>query len=1414
MARRVGEGSPEPLGVTPDADGVNVAVFSAHAGAVEFCLFDDEGGRELERIDLPARTGDVFHAHIADVAAGARYGLRAHGPYAPAAGHRFNAAKLLLDPYAQAIDRRFALHSSMFGFRDGDPFAEGAFDATDSAPFMPKAIVGVPASAPSGRPARAWADTLIYELHVRGFTMRHPDIPAPLRGTFAGLAHPAAIDHLARLGVTAVEIMPAAAWIDERHLPALGLGNYWGYNPVAFMAPDPRLAPGGWEEIATAVAALHGAGIEVVLDVVLNHSGESDSFGPTVSLRGLDNASYYRLRPDDPARYIDDAGCGNCLALDHPQVLRLALDALRAWVERTGIDGLRFDLATALGRRPAGFDPAAPLLAAIDQDPLLRRLKLIAEPWDIGPGGYQLGAFPPGWGEWNDRFRDDVRRFWRGDQGQLGSLATRLAGSSDVFARPGRRPSRSVNFIVAHDGFTLADLVAHERKHNKANGESNRDGTNDNLSWNNGAEGPTADGAVAAARRRDQRALLATLLLARGTPMLAMGSELGQSQGGNNNAYAQDNGTAWLDWDAADRELFAFACGAVAARRDHPALRGDRFLTGRPFDASGLPDVEWRTADGRPMESGDWESPSADVLVMAVAASGGEEGPTDRVIVALNRGRSPADVTLPPPRPGWGWETILDSAGEDPPASPAAGNHVGVGPRAVVAVAERPVARRGRGVPSDLLASVSQAAGIAGEWWDIAGTRHLVSDGTKRALLAAMGLPAETANQARESCHRLAEDRDLRPLPHALTARAGVPFQAPLAFSRGTGGNPVWLCIEGEDGVQQRIRAGAEANAAAVALDGRAFDRRRAELPPLAAGRYWLWREDRPEVGCALLVSPEKCHIPASIEAGARLFGIAAHLYTLRRDGDQGIGDFTTLGDLAEAAARQGAAVIGLNPLHALFPWQRERASPYHPSDRRFLDPIYIDLARLDALSGVAAAHGPLTARASEIAALSGSDRVDYAGVWTLKKAILEESFAAFEELARRQPEAPPIRDFNAFVTAGGPALRRFAIFETIAAEHPGEAWQGWPAELRDADDPAVEEFAVRHEHELVFHQYLQWLCERQFAAAAERAGSAGMAIGFYRDLAVGAAPDGAEAWTNARHIARGAWIGAPPDPFAAEGQIWHLPPYDPHALARAGFAPFAELLAANMRHAGALRIDHVMGLARLFWIPDGAKGSDGAYVAYPRDDLLGQLALESVRARCLVVGEDLGTVPGNLREALDEAAVLSYRVLWFERDGLSFRRPATYPRRAVACVSTHDLPTLAGWWDGAEIAERSALGLAAATETAQARAARENEKGALLAALQDEGIATAGIDPAEPCDLSLMAAVHDFLGRTPSAIVMAQADDLAGERVGVNLPGTDAERPNWRRKIAKPVSALLEGEASDAILGRLREARGATGLR
>ncbi|PBB70251.1 glycogen debranching enzyme GlgX [Mesorhizobium sp. WSM4312] len=636
------------LGATVTREGIRFAVWSSSARRLWVSIFDGQGNRELDRLELQPEGEGVHALFVPGLASGTRYGFRADGDYAPERGLWFDPDKLLTDPYAVEIDRPYAYHWRLAARRN-----EGA----DTAPLMPKTLAkavpeAVPVLPPLFRPGG-----LIYEVPVRAFTKLHPDIPPARRGTIAALAHPVVIEHLQRLGVSAVELMPVTASIDERHLPPLGLSNAWGYNPVTFMALDPRLAPGGLGELRDTVAALRKAGIGAILDLVFNHTGESDRLGPTLSLRGLDNQAYYRHQPD--GRLVNDTGTGNTVACDHPAVRDMVLDTLRHFVCNAGVDGFRFDLAPVLGRVDGVFDPAAPLLAAIAGDPVLADRVLVAEPWDIGPDGYQLGNFPPRFLEWNDRYRDDARRFWRGDAGAVGALATRLAGSSDVFGKAGQPASRTLNFIAAHDGMTLADIVAYERKHNAANGEQNRDGHNDNLSWNNGAEGETDSTAITRARFDDQCALLATLFASRGTIMLTAGDEFGRSQKGNNNAYAQDNAITWLDWAGRDQALERYASALGMLRRTVPALSDTDFLTGQPADATGIPDVAWLTETGMPLAETDWNDPARHRLVMLLGDAGG-----DRLAVMINGDRRQCVFTLPV-REGFRWQPAIETQAID-----------------------------------------------------------------------------------------------------------------------------------------------------------------------------------------------------------------------------------------------------------------------------------------------------------------------------------------------------------------------------------------------------------------------------------------------------------------------------------------------------------------------------------------------------------------------------------------------------------------------------------------------------------------------------------------------------------------------------------------------------------------------------
>ncbi|NNB36831.1 glycogen debranching protein GlgX, partial [Pseudomonas fragi] len=603
---RIREGLPFPLGATWDGLGVNFALFSANASKVELCLFDAAGEVELERIELPEYTDETFHGYLPDAHPGQVYGYRVYGPYEPENGHRFNHHKLLIDPYAKQLVGELKWSEALFGYTIGHPDADLSFDERDSAPFVPKCKVVDPAHTwgHDRRLSVPWERTIFYEAHVRGISMRHPAVPDALRGTFAGLMVDEVVEHITDLGVTSVELLPVHAFVNDQHLLQKGMTNYWGYNSIAFFAPDPRyLASGKIAEFKETVAHLHKAGLEVILDVVYNHTAEGNEQGPTLSMRGIDNASYYRLMPDDKRYYINDSGTGNTLDLSHPCVLQMVTDSLRYWAREMHVDGFRFDLATILGRYHDGFNERHSFLVACRQDPLLRQVKMIAEPWDCGPGGYQVGGFPPGWAEWNDRFRDTVRAFWKGDEGKLAEFAGRMTGSADLFNQRGRRPYSSVNFITAHDGFTLHDLVSYNDKHNEANEENNQDGSNNNISWNHGVEGPTDDPEINALRQRQMRNFMATLFLAQGTPMLVAGDEFARTQHGNNNAYCQDSEIGWINWelDKAGKSLQAFVKRLIKLRLQYPILRRGLFLVGHSVDTHEFKDVTWLAPDGNEM---------------------------------------------------------------------------------------------------------------------------------------------------------------------------------------------------------------------------------------------------------------------------------------------------------------------------------------------------------------------------------------------------------------------------------------------------------------------------------------------------------------------------------------------------------------------------------------------------------------------------------------------------------------------------------------------------------------------------------------------------------------------------------------------------------------------------------------------
>jgi len=667
---------PFPRGAHWDGRGTNFALFSASATRVELCLFDDKGEREQARITLPEHTNQIWHGYMPDVGPGAIYGYRVHGPYEPEVGHRFNPNKLLLDPYAFAHTGQLQWNPAIFGYTM-ESMDDLTFDERDSAPFMPKCVVvdqNFDFSGARGRRSVPWDQTIFYELHVKGYTQQRTDIAEKLRGTYAGLACPQIIEYIKSLGVTSVELLPIHKFINDSNLLEKGMVNYWGYNSIGFFSPDSRYASEHYntlKEFKETVARFHEAGLEVILDVVYNHTAEGNEKGPTLSFKGIDNTSYYRLLPDQPRYYINDTGTGNTLNVSHPRVLQMVMDSLRYWVEQTSVDGFRFDLGTILAREPNGFDNKSGFLKACSQDPVLASVKLIAEPWDCGPGGYQVGAFPPGWAEWNDKFRDAVRDFWR-DQASAAVLTERMCASGEFFNCQGRKPWSSVNFLTAHDGFTLNDIVTYNEKHNEANGEDNKDGSSDNRSWNCGVEGPTDDPEINRLRSRQVRNMLATLLLSQGTPMILAGDEFGRTQQGNNNAYCQDSEISWLNWEIEEkgRRLIDFVTRLTTLRHRFPILRRNRWLTGEYNEELGVKDVTWINANGREMEDKHWGDSNMKCFGMLIDGRAQPTGIVKRgedatLLIVINEHSDMVRFTLPECAGGETWSLLIDTNFEE-----------------------------------------------------------------------------------------------------------------------------------------------------------------------------------------------------------------------------------------------------------------------------------------------------------------------------------------------------------------------------------------------------------------------------------------------------------------------------------------------------------------------------------------------------------------------------------------------------------------------------------------------------------------------------------------------------------------------------------------------------------------------------
>lgn len=1357
-ARHILPGAPHPMGVSFDGEGANIAVFSAHAERVEICLFA-ESGLEIARLALPGRTGDLHHGFIPGLKPGFHYGLRAHGSFDPAEGHRFDPSKLLIDPYATCLTGPIAF---------AEPLAEFG---TDTARLMPKcvALEPLPPISADERPQTPWTRTVVYEAHVKGLTKLWPGTAPDIAGTVEALATDPVIEHLTGLGITAIELLPIQALADEPHLVRKALRNFWGYNSANFFAPEPRyMGPGGVEGLRRTVKRLHAAGIEVILDVVLNHSAEGDGNGPWLSFRGLDNRSYYRQHAAREDFYSNETGCGNALDMSSPAMKRLGLDALRWWASRIGVDGFRFDLAPTLDRDDAAF------FEAVLADPELGGLKIIVEPWDIGPDGYRVGDFQPGIAEWNDQFRDRIRQFWRGDAGAHGALADGLLGSARIFDKDHRPAWTSVNFVACHDGFTLADLTRYAGKHNEANGEGNRDGHGENSSDNMGVEGATDDPELIARRNRRASAMLATALLAQGTPMLRAGDEIGQSQQGNNNAYCQDNEINWIDWSAADCALQALTSQIVKLRQSEPVLRQANFLHGAAR-ADGLPECAWFGFDGA---APDWEDPALAGLCLLLRDAGLSGDPPARsVLIAFNRGEDDLALTLPE-EPGHDWRLALSTVGQTE-ASPLAGQSLAAFVAEPAATARPRKPMREAAAPESAVASLARWAGIVPEYHQIDGSRHVCGPETRAALLGAMGLPADEEG-ARDALAAFGDRTETHGLPREIIATAGLASELPVDGWK--------LSLEGGEVIEG---------------DG-------SRLPPLPLGVHGL-ETDRGE---ALLISaPRKApSIHEFASAHGPIWGVTAPLYGLTSGRTLGFGDYEDLAAAAEALGGHGAAFLGINPVHAMGAAD-QNTSPYSPSSRGGLSTRHIAFDKLPEFAASSEAQALVSGQADAVAAARSAEFVDYELRFGMEEMLFEALYTAF----KTGPEARQTA-FTEWLATKDDKAHLQAVFETLSLEH-GCDWRFWPGELQDIRSPAIAEFRAAKADRIRHHEWRQWLAEQQLSEAQRRAKAAGMAAGLYLDIAVGVRPGGAETWASPEAFARNVSLGAPPDLLNAQGQRWDLAPLSPIGLADTQYAAFRTMLRTAMARAGIVRIDHVIGLMRSFWSPEG--GIPGAYVTYPRKVLMALVRLEAARHACMVVGEDLGTVPEGLREDLDASGLLGCTIMGFEREKGEIIPPGQHRRSTLASFGSHDLPSLAGWWEEKDVDTRLALGHMTEAEAAIMRCDRTADRLRLARLMEEAGLLPeewriAGMTSEEasallnrPFDAGLGDALHALLCQSNAELIAISLDDVFAVREQQNVPGTVWEAPNWKRRAPVAIEDLAEAPDLVRLAALLNERTG-----
>ncbi|MFN3603537.1 MAG: glycogen debranching protein GlgX [Leptonema sp. (in: bacteria)] len=1454
---KIKEGKPYPLGAHWDGLGVNFALYSKEATSVFLCLFDSEFSyQESLCIPIKNRTHFIWHCYIEGIRPGQLYGYRIYGPYEPKKGHRFNPSKVLLDPYALTIGRDLIWGEEHFGYKYPYSFLEK--DTRDNAKTAILGAVIDPAfSWGNDKQLKIpWEDTIIYEVHIKGMTKLHKWIPKKLRGTYLGFCSEPVINYLKDLGVTSIEFLPIQHSITEFHLYKNKKTNYWGYNPIAFFAPNKNYAYGkGYQdavnEFKSMVKILHQAGFEVLLDVVYNHTAEGDHTGPTLSFRGIDNLSYYRVYEENPELYLDFTGCGNTLNHQNHQVLQLIMDSLRYWIQEMHVDGFRFDLASALARELYDVDRLTSFFAIVQQDPIISNVKLIAEPWDLGKDGYQVGNFPPGWSEWNGKYRDTIRRIVNEYENNLAEFATRISGSSDLYKKDDRKTYSSINFITCHDGFTLRDLVSYKHKHNEENGWNNLDGSDINFSNNYGVEGDTNDPKMKSLRIKKQKNFLTILMISQGVPMLLAGDEMNRTQKGNNNSYCLDNKTNYLNWkwDEDSYELFIFTKYVIQLRKRNEVFKRKNFFEGEEKKIMEIKDIYWLTPNGKEMTEEDWKHQIC--LQMLLPSEFGRrfdfyttlEG--DTFLILFNFAKEERKFIIPEVIETK-WKMILNTQKNIYLTSdfidyPIVENSYFIEkrntnffeemekyfsensfyfPNQSIRIPESTIiilkAEKGwrhsyvkKNYRLNLLNDFCRELGIQTSYSDLLGNTYKIPYQKLLLILRAMHIPVQNLSHIEEIYENYTNDKWIQEIiptqmfleKEKILLDIRIPetlqdFKIQIADNRG------------DIFYEEVIRNYQIIETRTILF----FKFRKLKIffiripieKSFPIGYYSVFLISKGEI----YYKGKMMVVPNQAYSEDKLYnGVSVQLYALKSETNLGIGNFYDLKKLGFLIKKYGFNLIGISPIHLLSLNDPENISPYYPSSRLLIHPIYIDIFSLKEFHASEKAKQKWKEWNSEIEKEKKNSQINYRLIYLIFKEIMTEVYREFTTNSMFERDRSQFEEY----VKDNERLFYHSLFEVVKEvfgnlKPPEEIWK------KDSD--IQKEFCNRNFDKINFYNYLFYTAEKQFKEVQEELLKNNIYI--YLDLALGCRPDQSEAiFLNTFYpyiFSNEARAGAPPDAFSPNGQDWGLLVMNPLMLRKYQFEPFKILLERNLYFRSFLRIDHIMWLYRLFWIIKDTKESASTYVHYPYKELFGILCLESQKKQNQLIGEDLGTVPLEVRKLLEEKSILTWKVFYFEKTNQSFIDPKDYPINSIATLNTHDLPTLAGFWMNQDIEERKKLGILSEEQEKEFLKQRNEERIQIINLLKEKGLLKdfpITVSEESLYDTTIAHLIHKLFSEAKSKLLLASLHDLLGEVDQPNIPGTVREYPNWSLRYSFSIEEI-EGNPYfisivEALKNRLR---------